>query len=105
MSSDARNLFSIAASLYAKNAGIVPRHEIRNSIMSAGPCVEGDADAALTGVDEAIKYCINEIHKCIQKRNTENLARESLGQQYPALNEGALEAVFRYSSWCVAKGA
>lgn len=67
---------------------------------------KAEAEQALAQVRALVACCIEEIHQCYQRPgNSERPVLEALQTKFPDLSPELAAIVFRYSSWCVAKGA
>ena len=101
----ANSVTSAAIRLYCDNSSHVRPEQMPDLLAVEQAICRDDAKRALEEVRELVAFCIGEIHECYAKRaGSEQAAIDALRAKRPDIESGFLGFVYRYSSWCVAKG-
>jgi len=100
------NDYSEGCAIYCARLGSVPLDTIRLTIQSALRIGPDDANLIMGRADTIIKEGISEIHGTyMDKLKSQERAKDRMQEANPDLSSKGIDALYRYASWCVAKGA
>jgi len=98
-------LFQAAVRLYCENPAHVVDSCMADVLASEQAISRDDAERALHEVRELVEFCVREIYRCYSERlGTQEPARIALQTKRPDLGSELLSTIYRYSSFCIAKG-